>query len=386
MQRQHELTQWVIEQRRYLHQHPEVSYEEKQTRDYIENQLHALGIETYTLTGKDVIGVIKGAHEGKTIGIRSDLDALPIHEETNLPFASKHAGVMHACGHDGHMAILLGIANYLTNHRDAIHGTILLIFQHAEEEIPGGATELVSANLLENVDAIFGYHLWQPLESGLIGIREGAAMAGADRFSFTILGKGGHGSMPDETVDPTLVISHVITQLHTIISRSLPPKEQAVLSIGKLNSGTNYNVIPDTASASGTVRYFDVETSKFIRRRVETIIKGVCDSFGAQFEIVYEHGDPPLLNDKNLTAFMKKTATNLFGEEKIVDIEPILGSEDFAYYSVEIPASYTFIGIGDPAHPYGHHHPKFDIDEDMLPVGVELFINSLIDYLQGGAK
>lgn len=386
MQRQHELTQWVIEQRRYLHQHPEVSYEEKQTRDYIENQLHALGIETYTLTGKDVIGVIKGAHRGKTIGIRADLDALPIHEETNLPFASKHAGVMHACGHDGHMAILLGIANYLTNHRDAIHGTILLIFQHAEEEIPGGATELVSANLLENVDAIFGYHLWQPLESGLIGIREGAAMAGADRFSFTILGKGGHGSMPDETVDPTLVISHVITQLHTIISRSLPPKEQAVLSIGKLNSGTNYNVIPDTASASGTVRYFDVETSKFIRRRVETIIKGVCDSFGAQFEIVYEHGDPPLLNDKNLTAFMKKTATNLFGEEKIVDIEPILGSEDFAYYSVEIPASYTFIGIGDPAHPYGHHHPKFDIDEDMLPVGVELFINSLIDYLQGGAK
>lgn len=386
MHRQHELAQWVIEQRRYLHQHPEVSYEEKETRDYIENQLKTLGIETYTLTGKDVIGVIKGAHAGKTIGIRADIDALPIHEETNLPFASKNAGIMHACGHDGHMAILLGIANYLVNHRDAIHGTILLIFQHAEEEIPGGATELVSANLLENVDAIFGYHLWQPLESGLIGIREGAAMAGADRFSFTILGKGGHGSMPDETIDPTLVISHVITQLHTIISRSLPPKEQAVLSVGTLNSGTTYNVIPDTASASGTVRFFDRDTSKFIRKRVETIIKGVCESFGAEFEIVYEHGDPPLLNDKHLTAFMRKTATNLFGEEKIVDIEPILGSEDFAYYSVEIPASYTFIGIGDPAHPYGHHHPKFDIDEDMLPVGVELFINSLIDYLQGESK
>ena len=386
MQIHHELTKWVIEQRRYLHQHPEVSYEEKHTREYIENQLIALDIDTYTLTGKDVIGIIKGTHEGKTIGIRADLDALPINEETNLPFASKNEGVMHACGHDGHMAILLGIAKYLTSNRDAIHGTILLIFQHAEEEIPGGATELVAANLLKNVDAIFGYHLWQPLESGLIGIREGATMAGADRFSFNILGKGGHGSMPDETIDPTLVISHVITQLHTIVSRSLKPREQAVLSIGKLNSGTSYNIIPDTASASGTVRFFDTETSKFIRQRVETIIKGVCESFGAQFEIHYEHGDPPLLNDKNLTSFMKKTATSLFGEEKVVEIDRILGSEDFAYYSVEIPASYTFIGIGDPAHPYGHHHPKFDIDEDMLPVGVELFTNSLIRYLKEEAE
>lgn len=378
----HELTKWVIEQRRYLHQHPEVSYEEKETRQYIENQLHALGIETYSLTGKDVIGVIKGKYAGKTIGIRADMDALPIHEETNLPFASKNQGVMHACGHDGHMAILLGVANYLRNKKDDIHGTILLIFQHAEEEIPGGATELISANLLKNVDAIFGYHLWQPLESGLIGVREGATMAGADRFTFKILGKGGHGSMPEDTIDPTLVISHVITQLHTIVSRSLKPKDQAVVSIGTLNSGSNYNVIPDTAEASGTVRYFDLDTSKFIRQRIETIIKGVCDSFGAKFEIHYEHGDPPLLNDKNLTSFIKKTAANLFGEEKVIEIEPILGSEDFAYYSVNIPASYTFIGIGDPAHPYGHHHPKFDIDEDMLSVGVELFTDGLIRYLK----
>lgn len=383
MKKHDELTKWVIEQRRYLHQHPEVSYEEKLTRQYIEDQLHMLDIDTYTLTGKDVIGVIKGTHEGKTIGIRADLDALPINEETSLPFASKNEGVMHACGHDGHMAILLGIAKYLINNLDAIHGTILLIFQHAEEEIPGGATELISANLLKNVDAIFGYHLWQPLESGLIGIREGATMAGADRFSFKILGKGGHGSMPEDTIDPTLVISHVITQLHTIVSRSLKPKDQAVLSIGTLNSGSNYNVIPDTATASGTVRYFDLDTSKFIRQRIETIIKGVCDSFGAKFEIHYEHGDPPLLNDKKLTSFMKNTATNLFGKEKVIEIEPILGSEDFAYYSVEIPASYTFIGIGNPAHPYGHHHPKFDIDEDMLPIGVELFTNSLIRYLEG---
>ncbi|MHA6259135.1 M20 metallopeptidase family protein [Sporosarcina sp. CAU 1771] len=383
---QQDLTQWITEQRRYLHENPEVSYKEKNTRDYIEKELQALGIETHSLTGKDVIGTIQGAHNGKTIGIRADIDALPVTEETNLPFASKNEGVMHACGHDGHMAILLGIAKYLTSNRDKIHGTILLIFQHAEEEIPGGATELVSAGLLKDVDAIFGYHLWQPLETGLIGFREGPTMAGADRFSFTILGKGGHGSMPDETIDPTLVISHVITQLHSIISRSLSPKEQAVLSIGTLNSGTTYNVIPDTASATGTVRYFNQETSVFIRQRVESIIKGVCESFGATCEINYEHGDPALVNDKDLTSFMKNTALQLFGESKVVDIDPIMGSEDFAYYSVEIPASYTFIGIGKASHPYGHHHPKFDIDEEMLPVGVELFVNGLIDYLKGESK
>ena len=378
----HELTKWVIEQRRYLHQHPEVSYEEKETRQYIENQLHALGIETYSLTGKDVIGVLKGTYAGKTIGIRADMDALPIHEETNLPFASKNQGVMHACGHDGHMAILLGVANYLSTKKDDIHGTILLIFQHAEEDIPGGATELIAANLLENVDAIFGYHLWQPLKSGQIGVCEGPTMAGVDRFSFKILGKGGHGSMPEDAIDPTLVISHVITQLHTIVSRNLKPTDPAVISIGTLNAGSNYNVIPDTASASGTVRYFDLDTSTFIRQRIETIIKGVCDSFGANFEIHYEHGDPPLLNDPKLTSFMKQTATSLFGEEVVVDIEPILGGEDFAYYSLKIPASYIFIGIGDPNHPYGHHHPKFDIDENMLSVGVELFTDGLIRYLK----
>lgn len=378
-----ELTKWVIEQRRYLHQHPEVSYKETETRIYIKEQLEKLNIETYSLTGKDVIGRIKGTHAGKTIGIRADLDALPISEETGLPFISKNEGVMHACGHDGHMAILLGTANYLSNNRDAIHGTIVLIFQHAEEEIPGGATELVSANLLEGVDAIFGYHLWQPLESGIIGMRDGATMAGADRFTFKILGKGGHGSMPDQTIDPTLVISHVITQLHSIVSRSLSPQEQAVLSIGTLNSGTNYNIIPDTAEASGTVRFFSQATSKFIRQRIESILKGVCESFGAKYELNYEHGDPPLINDKELTVFMNNEAIQLVGEEKVVQIEPILGSEDFAYYSVEIPACYLFIGIGDPTRPYGHHHPKFDIDEDMLSVGVELFSNSLINFLKG---
>ncbi|TQR21305.1 M20 metallopeptidase family protein [Psychrobacillus vulpis] len=378
------LTEWIIEQRRYLHTHPELSHQEKETKTYITSQLHGLGIETYSITGKDVIGIIKGDHPGKTVAIRSDMDALPILEETGLPFSSVNNGVMHACGHDGHMSILLGIARLLVSNKSAIHGTIHLLFQHAEEEVPGGAVEIVGANGLNNIEAIFGYHLWQPLKSGLIGVRQGPTMAGADRFIIRIFGKGGHGSMPEETIDPTLVISQIITQLHTIVSRSIKAIDQAVISIGELHSGTSYNVIPDTAFASGTVRYFNKDTSLLIEKRIEDIIAGVCKSFGATYELDYIHGDPPVLNDKALTAFIQKTAISLFGEEKVVEIDPILGSEDFSYYSHEIPASFTFIGVGKEDTPYGHHHPKFDIDEDMLPVGVELFTTGVLNYLRGG--
>ncbi|WP_144509655.1 M20 family metallopeptidase [Bacillus sp. FJAT-22090] len=380
------LNNWIIEQRRHLHTYPELSHHETKTKAYITNQLLNLGIVTYSVTGKDVIGIIKGEHPGKTVAIRSDMDALPIVEETGLSFASENKGVMHACGHDGHMSILLGIAKLLVANKSAIHGTIHLLFQHAEEEVPGGAVEIVEANGLQNIDAIFGYHLWQPLKSGVIGVREGATMAGADRFTIHIYGKGGHGSMPEETIDPTLVISHIITQLHTIVSRSIKAIDQAVISIGELNSGTSYNVIPDTAFASGTVRYFNKDTSLLIEKRVEEIIEGVCKSFGATYKLDYIHGDPPVLNDRELTTFLKKTAISLYGEEKVVDIDPILGSEDFAYYSHEIPASFTFIGVGKEDAPYGHHHPKFDIDEDMLPVGVELFTTGVLNYLKGGTE
>lgn len=380
------LNDWIVQHRRYLHQHPELSHHETDTRTYITTQLHELGIETYSITGKDIIGIIKGDHPGKTVAIRSDMDALPILEETGLSFASANKGVMHACGHDGHMSILLGIAKLLVTNTSFIHGTIHLLFQHAEEEVPGGAVEIVAANGLQNIEAIFGYHLWQPLKSGLIGVRQGPTMAGADRFSIQIFGKGGHGSMPEETIDPTLVISHIITQLHTIVSRSIKAIDQAVISIGELSSGTTYNVIPDTAFASGTVRYFNKDTSSLIEKRMNEIIEGVCKSFGAAYKLTYINGDPPVLNDKALTDFIQQTATSLFGEEQVVEIDPILGSEDFAYYSHEIPASFTFIGVGKEKSPFGHHHPKFDIDEEMLSVGVELFATGVLNYLKEGTK
>ncbi len=381
------LTNWVLEQRRYLHKHPELSHQEVETKAYITARLHEMGIETYTITGKDVVGIIKGEHPGKTVAIRSDMDALPILEETGLDFSSVNKGVMHACGHDGHMSILLGIAKTLVEHTASIHGTIHLLFQHAEEEVPGGAVEIVAANGLKEhgIEKIFGYHLWQPLQSGLIGVRTGPTMAGVDRFEINIYGKGGHGSMPEQTIDPTLVISTIITQLHTIISRSIQAVEPAVLSIGELRSGTSYNIIPDTAYASGTVRYFNKETSYLIKQRIDEIISGVCKSFGATYDLNYIHGDPPVINDKELTTFIQQSAISLYGEDRVVENAPILGSEDFAYYSHEIPASFTFIGVGKPEAPYGHHHPKFDIDEEMLPVGVELFTNAVLNYLKEAA-
>ncbi|PIC96036.1 peptidase M20 [Sporosarcina sp. P26b] len=380
------INDWVIKQRRYLHQHPELSHQEYKTKAYIEKQLNELGIPTHSLTGKDVIGTIKGEKRGKTVAIRSDMDALPIQEETGLSFASSNANVMHACGHDGHMAILLGVARNLIKMTNEIAGTILLVFQHAEEELPGGANELVTHNLLDGVEAMFGYHLWQPIPSGIIGVREGATMAGADKFNITIKGKGGHGSMPQDTIDPTLIISSVIMQLQSIVSRSLATNDEAVVSIGELHSGSNYNIIPDTAFASGTVRYFNLNTSQEIEKRMNAIIDGICSAYGATYKLDYQHGDPPLFNNPKLTSFIEKHAQDNVGINQVKRIDGIMGSEDFAHYSHKIPSSYIFLGIGKEDAPYGHHHPKFDINEDMLAVGVKLFTESLLDYMKEGHK
>ncbi len=374
-------TEWMVAHRRHLHAHPELSHQEAQTRAYIEQQLHSMGIETRSLTGKDVIGYLDGPVKGKTVALRSDIDALPVAEETGLPFASKTPGVMHACGHDGHMAVLLGVVKKLVEERERIKGRVVFIFQHAEETVPGGARELVENGVLDGVDGIFGLHLWQPLESGLIGVKEGAIMAGADGFAIEISGKGGHGAMPHETVDPTLVAAHAITQLHTIISRTLNPLDQAVLSIGELKSGSTYNVIPDSATLSGTVRYFEPAVAATIRSRMEDILDGVCKSFGATHRFTYTVGDPSVRNHPEMAKIVKAAAESVVGPERVVEAVPSLGGEDFAYYCDQIPAAFFFVGVGHPAAPYGHHHPKFDIDEAMLPVGADIMREAVFRFL-----
>ncbi|MGE7835459.1 M20 metallopeptidase family protein [Viridibacillus arvi] len=380
------LHQIMVNYRRHFHQYPEVSYDEINTRKYIIKELEKLELKPFTFSGKDVAVEIAGQQPGKTVIIRADMDALPVFEETGLPFSSKIDGVMHACGHDGHMAILLGLIHYFKEHPDKIIGKIRFLFQHAEEDVPAGAIEVVKSGGLKDADAIFGFHLWEPLELGKIGVRSGPTMAGCDKFTLTIFGNGGHGSMPNETVDPTIIAAQFITQIQTIISRSLHPLEQAVISIGELKSGTNYNVIPDTAYIAGTVRQFGKEIAEKIHNRMDKIISGLCESFGAKYQLEYLHGDPTLVNDDELYKMLKKNAIQLFGEKRVEEITPILGSEDFSNYTEVIPGMYTYIGIGRPGETYGHHHPKFDIDESMLVPAATLISQSVIHFLAGEEK
>ncbi|WP_416151599.1 M20 metallopeptidase family protein [Salipaludibacillus sp. HK11] len=376
------LTKWIIEQRRHLHQYPELSHQEKITREYIKQCLNDLNYETTSYTGKDVIAELHGAtNQGPILAIRADMDALEITEDTNLPFSSKHPGFMHACGHDGHMAIVLGVAKLLSENREQLFGTVRFIFQHAEETVPGGAEQIVEAGGLDDVSAILGCHLWEPLEKGKVGFREGPLMAGADRFEVNIQGKGGHGSMPHLTIDPVLVSTHAIQQLYSIVSRQINPHQPAVLSIGELKMGTSYNVIPDKAFFTGTVRYFDPDIQDFFKETIKTILDGVCKSFQASYEWNYQVGEPPLLNEQHLTAFVKKQATLFLPENQIVEAEQSLGGEDFAHYTNKANACYFFIGIGEKGNTYGHHHPKFDIDETMLPIGTKILAQSAINYL-----
>ncbi|WP_280770040.1 M20 metallopeptidase family protein [Salipaludibacillus daqingensis] len=376
-----ELSDWIITQRRYLHQYPELSHQEKHTREYLKSRLEELALVPTSYTGKDVVADLHGDYPGPVFAIRADIDALEINEETNLPFASKNVGYMHACGHDGHMAIVLGVAKLLSTKRTQIHGTVRFIFQHAEETVPGGAEELVKSGVLDDVSAIVGCHLWEQLEKGYVGFKEGPLMAGADRFEVTIQGKGGHGSMPHLAVDPVLVSTHAIQQLYSIVSRQLNPLHPAVLSIGELKMGSSYNVIPDKAFFTGTVRYFDPIIQQSIRESIQTMLDGVCTSFHASYDWKYEVGEPPLVNDPSLTSFVEKEANKIVSLEQIVQAEPSLGGEDFAHYTNEVPATYFFLGIGEKGHSFGHHHPKFDIDESMMIVGTEILSQAALTYL-----
>lgn len=377
-----ELERKMVDYRRHFHQYPEVSHEEVKTREFIKRELMLLGLTPFSFSGKDVAVNLQGTKSGKMVAIRADMDALQVEEETDLPFSSKNKGVMHACGHDGHMGILLGLVHFFVENRERWSGTIRFIFQHAEEAVPGGANDIVKNNGLEGVEAIFGYHLWQPLPTGTIGVRSGPVMAGADKFRIRIFGKGGHGSMPNETVDPTLLAAQAITQIHTIVSRSLHPLDQAVVSIGELKSGSTYNVIPDTAYLSGTVRQFSKKISKQIHERLDKILAGICLSYNGRYELDYSYGDSAVVNDEALCSLMKEKAVELFGEERVVDIDPLLGSEDFSCYTYDIPGMYTFIGVGKDDSPYGHHHPKFDIDETMFVPSVKLISGAVIDFLE----
>ncbi|MGI2906209.1 M20 family metallopeptidase [Tolypothrix sp. VBCCA 56010] len=378
----------LVEWRRRLHQQPELGFQEKLTAEFVSHKLQEWGIEHETgIAQTGIVATIKGGKidSGKVLAIRADMDALPIQELNEVPYKSQHDGVMHACGHDGHTAIALGTAYYLQSNRQNFGGTVKIIFQPAEEG-PGGAKPMIEAGVLKNpdVDAIIGLHLWNNLPLGTVGVRAGALMAAVECFKCTILGKGGHGAMPHQTIDSIVVAAQIVNALQTIVSRNVDPIDSAVVTVGELHAGTKLNIIPDTARMSGTIRYFKPDLKGFFQKRIEQIIGGICQSHGASYDLEYWELYPPTINDAGMAEFVRSQAEQVI--ETPLGVVPecqTMGGEDMSYFLQAVPGCYFFLGSANPAKDlaYPHHHPRFDFDETALPMGVEIFVRCVEKFL-----
>nr|WP_214893859.1 M20 family metallopeptidase [Exiguobacterium sp. H66] len=371
----------MVERRRYLHQHPELSFHEVETPNYIASRLEELGIEVRrNVGGRGVVGTIRGGKPGKTVALRADFDALPIQDEKTVDYRSTVPGVMHACGHDGHTATLLAVAEVLASQKEQLTGNVVLIHQHAEEVVPGGAREMIADGCLDGVDVIFGTHLWSTTTLGTIGTRVGPVMAAADKFELTLFGRGGHGAKPHETIDAVLLGATIVKELQSIVSRRLDPLQQAVLTIGTLHAGNTFNVIADRAQLTGTVRTFDEAVAQKIVSEMERTIKGICDAAGATYTFHYETGYPAVINDLVETRFLEAVARDVIGDTSVFEIDPTMGGEDFAYYLKEVPGTFFFTGAGDASH-YPHHHPRFDFEEPAMVDAAKILVEATLRYL-----
>jgi amidohydrolase len=369
------LTEWAVAHRRHLHAYPELSGEEYQTCAYIRGVLEELGIDILDFQPPNLVGYLKGTDGHKTIALRADIDALPIDEEGDKPYLSTVPGVAHVCGHDGHTAILLAVAKWMAENRDAVKANILFLFQSSEEMSPSGAKALVEQGAIESADAVFGLHLMSALPKGKLGYSHGAMLASSDDFRITIKGQGGHGSSPHETVDPTYIAGHLLIGLQSIVSRKINPVEPAVISVGQVTAGSNYNIIPNEAVITGTIRTFSEETRQYIFREMKKLVEGMCLTFGGAGEVDYILGTPPLINDKNLGLFAEKVIREVYGDEVATKVEPVMGAEDFAFYALSKPSAYLLVGMGGAKSAFPHHHPEFDIDEEEIGTAIDLFLN-----------
>ncbi|WP_339260661.1 amidohydrolase [Lysinibacillus sp. FSL K6-3209] len=375
-----DLHQQVIAWRQHLHMYPELSHQEHQTAQYIYEQLITFPhLEVKRLTETSVYACLKGMKtegHGYTILLRADIDALPIEEETDLPFKSKNPGVMHACGHDAHPAMLLGAAKVLAERGTDFNGEIRFIFQHAEEVTPGGAAQLVSLGVADNVDYAFALHVSPDYQVGQFAMKDGKFTAAADDFEIKIYGRGGHASTPEVAIDPLLIGSEMVVALQTIVSRKVPSIHAPVLTVAKFHCGTALNIIADTAELGGTIRSLDATVRVEARHHLEKIVKGIALMHGARVDIKWELGCPSVTNDKELTALSRQIAGDIVGAEGVQELPaPMFGTEDFADFSEIVPSSMQYIGVHneDFGEAYPLHHPRFKIDEDALIYGVRYF-------------
>lgn len=374
----------VIAWRRYLHKYPELSFQEEKTAQFVYETLQTFGeLEISRPTKTSIMARLIGQQPGKVIALRADMDALPIVEENDFDFVSQNSGVMHACGHDGHTAMLLGTAKILTQLKDQIKGEVRFLFQHAEELPPGGAQEMVRAGVLDGVDMIIGSHLLSTLPLGKISLGYGPVMAGADTFNITVVGKGGHASQPELTVDPIAIGTQVVSNLQHIVSRYRDAQEALVISVTQFHAGSAINVIPSKVSIGGSVRSFNPELREEIPNFIERIVNGITEAHGATYEFDYKFGYAPTINDEEVTRLMDETVCEIFGEESREISKPIMGSEDFSAFQKVVPGSYIGIGARNEEKGiiYPHHHPKFTVDEQALQNGVKLFVHGTLKML-----
>lgn len=382
--RLNEVNEDVVKWRRYLHENPELSFEEVATSQFVYDTLLTFqNLDISRPTKTSVMARLIGAYPGKVIALRADMDALPIHEENEFSFKSKTTGKMHACGHDGHTAVLLGVAKVLSQMQSSLSGEVRFLFQHAEELFPGGAQEMVHAGVLDGVDLVLGAHLWAGLHVGTIAVRSGPLMAAPDTFRITIVGKGGHAAIPQQTIDSIAVGAQVVTNLQHIVSRAVDPLTPIVVSVTTFIAGTADNVIPEVAELTGTVRTFDESLRKEAPILMERIIKGVTEAHGATYQFEYKNGYRPVINDGEVTAELESCLIETFGEDVVQTAEQTMGGEDFSAYQQVAPGTFIFIGAGNPEEGITapHHHPRFTVDERSLPMGVKAFVATVLKLL-----
>jgi len=383
-----EILPGIIADRRHLHQHPELGFQEHETARFIVDRLRSIGIEEITegVGRTGVVALIQGARPGKVVALRADMDALPITEENAVDYKSINDGVMHACGHDSHVSMLLGTARMLLGLRDQLAGTVKLIFQPAEEGL-GGAMAMIEDGALEHPrpDAIFGIHIWQGIDLGVVAARAGTAMVAADGFKITIRGLGGHGAQPHLCIDPIAVAAHVIVALQTIVSRELDPTLPAVVTVGAFHAGHAANVIPDVAELRGTIRAVTNAQRHEMARRVVEITEGVARTLRATAEVEVTFGVPPTVNNPEMTEIVKSAAREVVGEEKTVDGDLMVVSEDMSEFLERVPGCFFFVGSrnSEKGLTWGHHHARFDIDEEAMAIGVETMTRTVLKFLAG---
>jgi amidohydrolase len=372
----------LVAMRRDLHQHPELGFQEARTSTLVAERLAALGYDVATGVGRTGVVGLKRANGGRCVLLRADMDALPVEEANDVPYRSRHQGRMHACGHDGHVAMGLEVARRLAG--APVGGSVKFAFQPAEE-ISNGAEAMIEAGVLDapRVDAAFGVHLWNELPAGTIAVTSGAMMASVDEFEITIVGKGGHAAAPHQAVDPVLVAAHVVTALQSLVSRRRDPLEEGVVSVTQVNAGHAFNVIPGRAELRGTVRTFGGKFWEAAPALVEQTAQGVAAAFGATAEIRFRRLTFPLVNDERMAAVMRDAAVDVVGKDKVVSGFRTMGGEDMSLFLRRVPGCYAFVGSAPKAGGAPHHSPTFDIDEDALVIGTELLTRTVLRYLDG---